>query len=39
MENFVSDIVSKAISFVKENLLDFRTENGYCLGFYNDDSL
>ena len=34
VENFVSDIVSKEISFAKENLIDFRTENGYCFGFY-----
>ena len=26
--------VSKEISFAKENLTDYRTENGYCFGFY-----
>ena len=35
VESFVSDIVSKEISFAKENLIDFRTENGYYFGFYN----
>ena len=34
VETFVSDIVSKEISFAKENLIDFRTENGYYFGFY-----
>ena len=34
MKNFVSDIVSKEISFTKENLIDFWTENGYYFGFY-----
>ena len=34
VENFLSDIVSKEISFAKENLIDYRTENGYCFGFY-----
>ena len=34
VENFVSDINSKEISFAKDNLIDYRTENGYCFGFY-----
>ena len=34
VENFVSDIVSKEISFAKENLIDLRKESGYCFGFY-----
>ena len=34
VENFLSNIVSKEISFAKENLIDYRTENGYCFGFY-----
>ena len=34
MENFLSDKISIEISFAKENLIDYRTENGYCFGFY-----
>ena len=33
VENFLTDIVFKEISFAKENLIDFPTENGYCFGF------
>ena len=34
VENFLSDKISIEISFAKENLIDYRTENGYCFGFY-----
>ena len=36
MENFLGDIVSKEICFAKEDFIDFRTENGYCFGYFEE---